>query len=157
MRSVRVRRRAFFDLRRITIGDWIVLVAALLTLASLFMTWFTTSVPRAHGEWAFTYSEVACVVVIVIFLATLFLVIYPGLSPDVGLPPLPFSTPLIFVTMGTILVLVFDYELGKYACISCQNVSRGYGVWIGFIASCVYVLGAVIKWGSRPPKRPQSG
>lgn len=150
MRSVRRRRRTFIDLRRITIGDWIVLASSTMTVASLFMTWFVSNVPGSHSQWAFTYSEVACVVVIVFFLATLFLVIYPALSPDLGLPPLPFSTPLIFLTMGSILLLLFFYELGKYACIQCQGVSRGFGIYVGLFASAVYILGAVIRWGSRP-------
>ncbi len=61
-----------------SIGDYIVLVASVLTLVSLFLPWFTSSVPRPHSEWAFTYSEVASVVVIVFFLATVFLVVVPG-------------------------------------------------------------------------------
>jgi len=157
MRGARVRRRSFVDLRHIMIGDWVVFVAGLMTLVSLFLPWFNTSVPRPHGEWAFTYSEVASVIVIVFFLATVFLILYPAFSPELGLPAFPFSTPLVFVTMGTILLLVFDYQLGKYACISCQTVNRGYGVWIGFIAAFVYILGAIIKWGSRPPRRSQVG
>jgi hypothetical protein len=153
MRSVRSRRRGFMDLRRITIGDWILVVAALLAVASLFMPWFISSIPRSHGEWAFTYSEVASVVVIVFFLATLFLVIYPALSPELGLPPLPFATPLIFFSMGAILILLFTYQLGKYACILCSTISQGFGVWVGLISAVVYEIGAIIKWGSRPLRR----
>jgi hypothetical protein len=152
MRSVRVRRRSFLDLRRITIGDWIVLAASGLTVISLFLPWFGTSTPRPHDEWAFTYSEVASAVAIVFFLATLFLVLYPALSQDLGLAPLPFSPPPMFFIMGAILLLVFTYELGKYACIECP-VSREYGVWVGLIAAAVYLLGAIIRWGSRPPRR----
>lgn len=150
MRNVRVRRRGFLDLRRLAIGDYIVLIASLFTVASLFMTWFITSVPRTHGEWAFTYSEVASVVVIVFFLATIFLVLYPAISGDIGLAPLPFATPVVFLTMGSILLLLFTYELGKYDCVLCQGVSRGFGVWVAFVSAWVYIAGAVIKWGSRP-------
>ena len=148
MRSVRPRRRGFLDMRRITIGDYIVLVSALLTVVSLFLPWFTS--PGTHDQWAFTYSEVAAVVVIVFFLATLFLVIYPALSGELNLPPLPFSTPLVFLTMGSVLLLLFMYELGKYDCIQCTGISRGIGVWVALIASLVFIIGAIIKWGSRP-------
>lgn len=150
MRSTRVRRRGFVDLRRITLGDWIILAAGIMTIASLFMTWFVTSVPNPHGEWAFTYSEVASVVVIVVFLATLFLILYPAFAEDAGFPPLPFATPLIFLGLGGLLLLVFTYELGKYDCVECQAISRGFGVWVAFIAAFVYIVGAIIKWGSRP-------
>lgn len=153
MRNVRVRRRSFVDLRRVTIGDWIVLAASAFTVISLFLPWFGQSTPRPHDEWAFTYSEVASVVVIVFFLATLFLVVYPSLSPDLGVAPLPFSTPVVFFFMGAILLLLFTYELGKYACIACQGVSREYGVWVALIAAVVYLVGAIIKFGSRPPRR----
>jgi hypothetical protein len=93
---------------------------------------------------------VAAVIVIVFFLATIFLVIYPALSPDLGLPPLPFSTPVVFLTMGAILLLMFTYELGKYACIQCAGLNRGIGIWVALISSILYIVGAVIKWGSRP-------
>lgn len=153
MRNVRVRRRSFIDLRRITIGDWIVLFGSFLALISLFLTWFNASTPRPHGEWAFTYSEVASVIVILFFLVTLFLVLYPSLSPDLGLAPLPFATPLVFFVMGAIMLLVFTYEFGKYACIQCQGVSRGFGVFVALISAVVYLFGAVIRWGSRPVRR----
>jgi hypothetical protein len=125
-----------------------------MTLISLFMPWFVTSLTGSHDQWAFTYSEVASVVVIVFFLVTFFLVIYPAISSDVGLPPLPFSTPLIFLTMGSILLLLFTYELGKYDCIECQGLgqARGFGVWVAFISAWVYLVGAIIRWGSRPTR-----
>lgn len=154
MRNVRVRRRSgFIDLHRITIGDWIVLAAALVTVISLFMPWFVSNLPGGHNQWAFTYSEVASVVVIVFFLATLFLVIYPALSSELGLPPLFFTTPVIFLTLGLILLLLFTYEIGKYGCVLCQGISRGFGVWVAFIAALAYIIGAIIKWGSRQAPR----
>jgi hypothetical protein len=156
MRNVRVRRRGFLDLRQLAIGDYIVLIASLFTVASLFMTWFITTVPNAHGEWAFTYSEVASVVVIVFFLATVFLVLYPVISREVGLAPLPFATPVVLLTMGSVLLLLFTYELGKYDCVLCQGSSRGFGVWVAFIAAWVYITGALIKWGARPAQTFQS-
>lgn len=155
MRSVRPRRRGFIDLRRITIGDYMVLVAGLLTVISLFLPWFISSVPRTHGEWAFTYSEAASVLVIVFFLATLFLVLYPAIASEMGLPPLPFSTPVVYITLGAVLLLIFVYELGKYACFQCQGASRGFGIWLALISSVMYLIGAVIRWGSRPTRQRQ--
>src|SRR5947209_20623464 len=100
MRNARVRRRRFMDLRQITMGDYVSLVAGILIFASLFMPWAVSNIQGAHSQWAFTYSEVASVVVIVLFLATLFLIIYPVVSTEVGLPPLPFATPLVFLCIG---------------------------------------------------------
>lgn len=153
MRNVRIRRRSFIDLRRVTLGDWIVLLAALGTLVSLFMPWYRAASPL-RNNWAFTYSEVASVLVIVFFLATLFLVLYPALSPDLRLAPLPFSTPLIFFTMATVLILMFTYELGRYGCIVCTGVSgRGFGIWLGLTFAALYLIGAIIRWGSKPARR----
>lgn len=153
MHRVRTRRRGIIDLHRIAIGDYVILAAAILILVSLFLPWFV--VPGARSQWAFTYSELAAIVVIVFFLATLFLVIYPALSPDLQLPLLPFATPLVFFFLGSVLLLLFTYELGKYDCVLCQagGASRGFGVWIGWIASFAFIFGAVIKWGSRPTQR----
>ncbi|HLJ65748.1 MAG TPA: hypothetical protein VKX16_00130 [Chloroflexota bacterium] len=154
MRSVRPRRRSRFDLQRVTIGDYIVLVSALLTFICLFLPWFTTSLTSHSDTWAFAYSEVAAVVVIIFFLVTIFLVFYPALAPDFGLTPLPFATPVVFLTMGGILLLLFTFELGKYGCVqACQGLSRGLGLWIGLIASIAYIVGAIVRWGSRPSRR----
>lgn len=153
MRRVRPQRRSFVDLYRITIGDYIIAAAALLTLISLFLPWFTSSLTGAHSQWAFTYSEVVAVIVIVFFLATLVLIVYPALSADLNMRALPFATPLLFLMMGAILLLLFTYELGKYGCIQCAGVSRGIGVWIAWIAAWAFLFGAIIKWGSRPDAR----
>lgn len=152
MRNVRPRRHRFIDLRRVAIGDWIVLVAGLLTVLSLFLQWFVSNVPGTPAQNAFAYSPDFSVVVLVFFLATLGLVIYPALSPDLRLPPLPFSTPVIFLFMGMVLLLMYFFELGKYSCITCQGTSHGFGLYVGLIASFVYVVGAIIKWGSRPTR-----
>jgi hypothetical protein len=151
MRRVRPQRRSFIDLRRITIGDYIVLCSSLLVLISLFLPW-STNIPGRKDQWAFAYSEIASVVVIVFFLATLFLVVYPALSADLGLPALPFSTPVVFILMASILVLLATFELGKYACVECL-AGRGFGVWVAFFAAWAFLIGAVIKWGSRPATR----
>jgi hypothetical protein len=150
MRNTRVRRRRLLDLRGVTLGDWIILLASILSVASLFMTWFETSVPRPHGEWAFTYSEGTSVAVIVLFLLTVFLIFYPVMAPQAGLPSLPFATPLVFLGIGALLLLVFTFELGRYDCIECQAISRGFGVGVAFFSAFIYIVGAIIKWGSRP-------
>ncbi|MGI8826115.1 MAG: hypothetical protein ACR2JC_10815 [Chloroflexota bacterium] len=157
MRSVRSRRTSFLDFRRIFIGDYVVLFASVMTVVSLFLPWFVSSIGPTKTETAFAYSLVCSTVVIIFFLATLFLVLYPALSSDFGLPPLPFSTPIVFLTLGGILLLLFTFELGKYDCISCTTTSRGYGVWLALVAAGVYLVGAVIKWGSRPLRRAGSG
>jgi hypothetical protein len=145
MRSARPRRSGFLDMRRITLGDYVVLGAALLMLISLFLPWF--SVPGVTGDkWAFAHSEIAAVIVIIFFLASVFLVIYPSISSEMGLPPLPFSTPVVFLIMGAILLLIFTYELGKYSSV------EGFGVWLALLAAIIYIVGAVVKWGSRPSR-----
>ncbi|MGH2448769.1 MAG: hypothetical protein ACRDFS_09250, partial [Chloroflexota bacterium] len=106
----RTRQRGFIDLRGITLGDWIVLIASAVTVISLFMTWFSASTPKPHGEWAFTYSEVASVVVIVLFLFTLFLVVYPALASETNIPAFPFASPVLFFIIGSLVLLVLTYE-----------------------------------------------
>lgn len=138
------------DLSAISLGDYIIAVSGLLMVASLFMPWFVSSVPRSHTEWAFTYSEWISVFVIIFFLATLFLILYPVVSPELGLPPLPFATPVVFMAIGVILLLLFTYSLGRYECIVCQGTTRGFGVWVAEIFAILYIVGAIIKWGSRP-------
>lgn len=150
MRRSRPPRRSFVDLGRVTLGDYIVLFSSLLALVSLFLPWFSGTQGK---QWAFAYSEWASVIVIVFFLATLFLVIYPVVASEVSAPPLPFSTPVVFAFMGSVLLLLLTYELGKYDCFICVGVSRGFGVWLAFLSAWAYLIGAVIRLGSRPAAR----
>ncbi|GAC1442945.1 MAG: hypothetical protein NVSMB52_00730 [Chloroflexota bacterium] len=154
MRRVRPQRSGFIDLELITIGDYIVLAAAILTGISLFLPWVSLSQPRTHSEWAFTYSEIAAVVVIVFFLASVFLILYPAVASAFGVPPLPFATPLLFLAMGSLLLLIFTFQLGKYDCsIQCVGASRSIGVWVAWVASVFFIIGSIIKWGSRTTVR----
>jgi hypothetical protein len=157
MRRSRPPRRSFIDLRRIMLGDFIVLVASLTALISLFLPWFSGG--PSGKQWAFAYSEWASVIVIVFFLATLFLVLYPAIAPEVNGPPLPFSTPVVFAFMGSLLLLLITYELGKYDCFYCgvAGIGRGFGIWLAFISAWAYLIGAVIKLGSRPAARSLDG
>ena len=151
MRRSRPQRRSFIDLGRIMLGDYIVLFSSVLALISLFLPWVSGGPGK---QWAFAYSEWASVITIVFFLATLFLVFYPAVAPEVSSPPLPFSTPVVFAFMGSVLLLLFTYELGKYDCFYCGGtVSRGFGVWLAFLSAWAYLVGAVIKLGSRPATR----
>jgi hypothetical protein len=59
------------------------------------------------------------------------------------------------MALGAVLLLIFVYELGKYACFQCQGVSRGFGIWLALISSVIYLIGAVIRWGSRPTRQSQ--
>ena len=150
MRRSRPQRRSFVDLRRVTLGDYIILFSSLLAVVSLFLPWSTGTQGK---QWAFAYSEWASVIVIVFFLASLFLIIYPTVASEVNSPPLPFSTPVVFAFMGSVLLLLLTYELGKYDCFICVGVSRGFGVWLAFLSAWAYLVGAVIKLGSRPAAR----
>jgi predicted membrane channel-forming protein YqfA (hemolysin III family) len=111
-----------------------------------------SSVPRPHSEFAFTYSEIAAVVVILIFFVTIFLVLYPAVAYERGYGPLPFSAPVVYLVIGAVLLLLFVYQLGKYACIQCQGVSRGFGIWLALVSAVIYLVGAIISWGSRPAR-----
>jgi hypothetical protein len=150
MRRSRPQRRSLIDLRRVTLGEYLVLFSSLLALISLFLPWFSG---QAGKQWAFAYSEWASVITIVFFLATLFLVVYPTVAPALNSPPLPFSTPVVFAFMGSVLLLLLTYELGKYDCFECVGVSRGFGVWLAFLSAWAYLIGAVITLGSRPSAR----
>lgn len=152
MRRVPTRRRAFIDLRRITLGDYVVLASSFLTFISLFLPWWSTNIAGSHSQWAFTYSPWTSIIVIVLFMTVIFLIVYPALSSDIHRPPLPFATPVVFLGMGSLLLLMYTYELGKYACIDCAS-TRGWGIWLGWIASFVFILGAIVRWGSRPAAR----
>jgi cytochrome bd-type quinol oxidase subunit 2 len=132
------------------LGDYIVLFSSLLALISLFLPWSTGTQGK---QWAFAYSEWASVIVIVFFLATLFLIFYPAVASEMSGPPLPFSTPVVFGFMGALLLLLLTYELGKYDCFICVGIGRGFGVWLAFLSAWAYLIGSVIKLGARPSSR----
>jgi len=96
----------------------------------------------AHSGWYF-------VIMLILLLLTLVLVIYPVLETEMGLPPLPFATPPVLLATGFLILLTTTYELGRYDGVGAVTVSAGIGLWLTFICSIVYLLGALIKWAGR--------
>ncbi len=100
----------------------------------------------AHSGWYF-------IIELILLLLTLVLVVYPVLESELSLPPLPFATPPVLLATGFLILLTTTYELGRYDGVGAVTVSAGIGLWLTFICSIVYLIGALIKWAGRERRR----
>jgi magnesium-transporting ATPase (P-type) len=132
-------------LNRLGPGDYLMLlVSILLFLALTLNIWIRNESVNSleHSGWYF-------IIMLVLILLTLVLVVYPVLETELSLPPLPFATPPVLLATGFLILLTTTYELGRYNGVGAVTVSAGIGLWLAFICSIVYLLGALIKWAGR--------
>lgn len=144
-RPTRDVRRRSLNLNRLGAGDYIMLLVCIVMFFALTLNiWVSNESVNSleHSAWYFTVE-------LVLLLLTLVLVVYPVLESELSLPALPFATPPILLATGFLILLTTTYELGRYDGVEQVNLSAGIGMWLAFICSIVYLIGAVIKWASR--------
>jgi len=139
-----VRRRAL-NVAHLDAGDWLILFASVLLFIALIVNWWVRG-GSVNSAWR---SEVYFVVMLLMILATIVLVAYPMLEAEMGTRPLPFATPPILILIGLVIFLSTLYELGRYEGVAQPTISPGFGVFLALICSALYLVGALIKWGSR--------
>ncbi|HEV3310214.1 MAG TPA: hypothetical protein VG815_06835 [Chloroflexota bacterium] len=144
-RPTRDVRRRTFSVAGFSAGDWIILAATVLLFIALIVNWWT-----GQGSLnSVRYSQVYFVIMLVLILFTIVLVGYPMLESEARLRPLPFASPPIVILIGFVMFLATIFELGRYEGVAQTTVSPGFGIYLALICSCVYLVGALIKWGSR--------
>lgn len=148
-RPTRVTRYRTLDLTRLTAGDFAILGASALLFLALFVNWWA----NGQNVNALEHSSLYVTVSLVLLLVTVVLVIYPTLEPEFDLPPLPFATPLVLLGIGLVVLIMAVFELGRYIGVDNVGITPGIGPWLAIIASAIYLLGATVKWGSRPRHR----
>lgn len=144
-RPTRDVRRRSVGLGHLAAGDFIVLLVSLLLFFALIINWWVSNASLN----AVKYSQLYFVIVLILILATVGLVMYPILESEANLRPLPFATPTILLAIGFLILLMTTYELGRYEGVGLGNVGPGFGLWLAFVCSWLYLLGALVKWGSR--------
>jgi magnesium-transporting ATPase (P-type) len=141
----RATRRHTIDLRQLALGDYIILVASVILFFALLLNWWASG----QNVNAFQHSWLYAVITLVFLLITIVLVTYPLFQPEFRLPPLPVATPPLLLILAFLILLSVVYELGRYVGVDNVGIAPGFGLWLAFIASLVYLLGALIKWGAR--------
>jgi len=139
-----IRRRAL-NVGDLNSGDWIMLGASTLLFIALIANWWVAG-DSVNAAWR---SGLYFILMLLVILATVVLAMWPLLRMESRLPALPFATPPVFIMIGFIIFLATIYELGRYTGVLHTTVSPGFGIYLAMICSVIYLIGALVKWGSR--------
>lgn len=143
-RPTRDVRRRSLNIGNLSAGDYVLLVVSFVLFLALILNWWVSGA----SVNAVKFSQFYFVIVLILILVTLGLIVYPLLEAEANLRPLPFATAPLLLAIGFLLLLMTTYELGRYNGIG-STVNPGFGLWLAFVCSWLYLLGALIKWGSR--------
>ena len=144
-RPTRDMRRPTINVGDLNSGDWIVLGASLLLFIAIIANWWVSG-GSDNAAWK---SGIYFILMLLMILATIFLAFYPTVRSEFNLPQLPWATPPLFILIGFIIFLATLYELGRYTGVAQATVSPGFGIYLALICSLLYLMGALVKWGSR--------
>lgn len=144
-RPTRDVRPTALNVANLNAGDGIMLVVVVLLFVALVFNWWVSG----QGVNAVKFSELYFVVVLILILVTIGLIVYPMIQSEAGIRPLPFATPPVLLLVGFVILLTTTYELGRYDAVGTTTVSAGFGLWLAFVCSWLYLVGALIKWSSR--------
>jgi hypothetical protein len=132
-------------------GDIVVVGASILLFVALIANWFASD--HVGSVNAIKYSGLYFVVALIIILISLALIVWPALHDQGALPALPFAVEPVILGIGALLVLLATYEVGRYTAVTMPGaagvVTAGFGVGLAFVCSWLYLVGALVKWGSR--------
>lgn len=145
-RPTRDVRRRTFNIGQLGSGDWVLFAATFALFIALIVNWWTGGSGAVNSV---RFSEIYFVAMLILILATIALITYPVIQSEVNLRPLPFATPPIMILIGLIIFCATVYECGRYQGVAQTTVSPGFGIYLALICAVVYLVGALIKWGSR--------
>lgn len=151
-RPTRDMKRSAINVSDLGSGDWIVLGASILLFIALIGNWWVGG-GSLNAAWR---SQIYFFVMLLLILGTIGLVMYPLLLPESGSSTPKFALAPVFIAIGFVIFLATLYELGRYTGIAQPTVSPGFGIYLALISSLLYLMGALVKWGSRERRlRPQ--
>jgi magnesium-transporting ATPase (P-type) len=144
-RPTRDVRRSTLNVARLESGDWIILGSSVLLFIALIVNWWVSGGSFNSVHW----SKLYFLGMLILILATIVLTAYPMLEAESGFRPLPFAIPPVFLLIGFIMFLATIYEFGRYQGVQQPTVSPGFGLYLALVCCTLYLVGALIKWGSR--------
>lgn len=144
-RRTREPRRAALNIAELNAGDFVMLAACGVLFLALILNWWVGG-DTDNAVWK---SSGYFILMLLLILATVVLAIYPLLQSESSLPRLPFATPPMFIAIGFVIFLSTLYEFGRYTGVLQHTVSPGFGIYLALVCGLLYLVGALIKWGSR--------
>jgi len=152
-RPTRETRRRALNVGDLGSGDWIMLGACLLLFIALIANWWDGDAPE-NAVWK---SGIYFTIMLILILLTVVLALYPLLRTEVKLPDLPVATPPVFILIGFVIFLFTLFELGRFEGVHQLDVSPGFGLYLALICGAIYLVGALVKWGSRERSQISQG
>jgi hypothetical protein len=139
------------DVNRLSRGDRIAGVAAVLLLVDMFLKWYSFNLPNGSGLTAWQAFSMTDILLFLTCLAALAMV---GTSATGRRAELPVSLPLVTAFLGAFMTLIVSYRIIDQPHDN-QILNIEYGAYLGLILVAALTYGAVEAGGG--VDTPQSG
>lgn len=126
------------DLRRLRVGEWILAIAGVALLVSLFLPWYVTPGP---GASELTAWESLGVIDVLLALIAAFTLLVPVVTATQRVPAIPLALEgLVFIAGLVAIVLV----LIRVLALPDGVEGREWALWLGLAAAVGIAVGALI-------------
>jgi hypothetical protein len=127
------------ELRRPLAGQWIAALGGVALLVSLFLPWYEVDDTPAVTATAW---ESFSVTDILLFVAALIAVALPVVNSLQRTPAIPIALDALTVLVA---LVAFVFALIRVISPPADELSREFGLWLGFVSVDVVLLGAVFS------------
>jgi uncharacterized BrkB/YihY/UPF0761 family membrane protein len=135
------------DLSKLTTGDKVLGIGAIVYLISMFLTWYGVDTPfgdYSDSGWSYFLGGILPLLLILAVFAVA--VAIPQFAPDTKLPelPVPWSQAVLGGAAAAAVIVLLRVLIG--ASISGFDLDRKYGVFVAFLAAAAVAVGAFLKY-----------
>jgi len=143
------------DLSKLSTGDKVIGIGAIVYLISMFLPWygkdFGFGVSVSNSGWSYFLGGILPLILIVLVVARLAIVKF---SPDTKLPDLPISwaqaTLYAAIAAAVIVLLRLAIASSKISGIKTGvDLDRKYGLFIALLSSIAVAVGAFLKYQAK--------
>lgn len=126
------------DLRRLRAGEWILGVAGIALLVSLFLPWYATTGPGASDMTAW---ESLAVIDLVLALIAALAVLVPIVTATQRIPAVPLALEGLVFSAGAVAIVLV---LIRVLALPDGADAREWALWLGLAGSVLIPVGALI-------------
>ena len=146
---------ASFDINKLSTGDKVVGIGAILYLISMFLPWYGIDIPFGgsfnNNGWSYFLGGILPLILI---LAVAAVIAIKKFAPDTKLPdlPVPWSQAILYASAAAAVIVLLRLAIGsdKVGSISTGvDLDRKIGLFLAVISSVAVAVGAFLKYQAK--------
>jgi hypothetical protein len=144
------------DLSKLSTGDKVIGISAIVYLIAMFLPWYGVDVPFGgsvnNTGWSYFLGGVIPLILILLVVARIAIVKF---APDTKLPdlPMPWSQAILIASIAAAVIVILRLaissdELGGFSDTGI-DLDRKYGLFIAVLAAIGVAVGAFLKFQAK--------